>query len=431
MTLKKVNMSKKFKEDAMIKRDLYLQRLIDRMENGAVKVITGIRRCGKSTLLFNLFYDYLKSTGVKEDHIITYKLDNIKSRRLRNAEVLYDAVAEQIRDNNTYYVFLDEIQYVEDFSELVNSLNQISNVDLYVTGSNSKFLSDDILTEFRGRGDEVRVYPLSFSEFCSAFDGDKYEAWEEYFTYGGMPAIFEQRTEEQKALYLRNLVSKVYLSDIIDRRKVVYKDELDSMVDLLCSAIGSLTNPSKISKTLASAKGKSISDITAKSYLDHLCDAFLFDVAKRYDVKGRKYLSTPSKYYISDVGLRNARLNFRQQEENHIMENIIYNELKSRGYLVDVGVVEATETVDGKRKQISLEVDFIATKGNKKYYIQSAYEISSREKLIQERRSLLKINDSFKKIIIVKDNIKPRIDEDGIVTIGIIGFLLDPDSLNI
>ncbi len=415
----------------MIKRDLYLQRLIDRMENGAVKVITGIRRCGKSTLLFNLFYDYLKSTGVKEDHIITYKLDNIKSRRLRNAEVLYDAVAEQIRDNNTYYVFLDEIQYVEDFSELVNSLNQISNVDLYVTGSNSKFLSDDILTEFRGRGDEVRVYPLSFSEFCSAFDGDKYEAWEEYFTYGGMPAIFEQRTEEQKALYLRNLVSKVYLSDIIDRRKVVYKDELDSMVDLLCSAIGSLTNPSKISKTLASAKGKSISDITAKSYLDHLCDAFLFDVAKRYDVKGRKYLSTPSKYYISDVGLRNARLNFRQQEENHIMENIIYNELKSRGYLVDVGVVEATETVDGKRKQISLEVDFIATKGNKKYYIQSAYEISSREKLIQERRSLLKINDSFKKIIIVKDNIKPRIDEDGIVTIGIIGFLLDPDSLNI
>lgn len=415
----------------MIKRDLYLQRLIDRMENGAVKVITGIRRCGKSTLLFNLFYDYLKSTGVKEDHIITYKLDNIKSRRLRNAEVLYDAVAEQIRDNNTFYVFLDEIQYVEDFSELVNSLNQISNVDLYVTGSNSKFLSDDILTEFRGRGDEVRVYPLSFSEFCSAFDGDKYEAWEEYFTYGGMPAIFEQRTEEQKALYLRNLVSKVYLADIIDRRKVVYKDELDSMVDLLCSAIGSLTNPSKISKTLASAKGKSISDITAKSYLDHLCDAFLFDVAKRYDVKGRKYLSTPSKYYISDVGLRNARLNFRQQEENHIMENIIYNELKSRGYLVDVGVVEATETVDGKRKQISLEVDFIATKGNKKYYIQSAYEISSREKLIQERRSLLKINDSFKKIIIVKDNIKPRIDEDGIVTIGIIGFLLDPDSLNI
>ena len=415
----------------MIKRDLYLQRLIDRMENGAVKVITGIRRCGKSTLLFILFYDYLKSTGVKDDHIITYKLDNIKSRRLRNAEVLYDAVAEQIRDNNTYYVFLDEIQYVEDFSELVNSLNQISNVDLYVTGSNSKFLSDDILTEFRGRGDEVRMYPLSFSEFCSAFDGDKYEAWEEYFTYGGMPAIFEQRTEEQKALYLRNLVSKVYLSDIIDRRKVVYKDELDSMVDLLCSAIGSLTNPSKISKTLASAKGKSISDITAKSYLDHLCDAFLFDVAKRYDVKGRKYLSTPSKYYISDVGLRNARLNFRQQEENHIMENIIYNELKSRGYLVDVGVVEATETVDGKRKQISLEVDFIATKGNKKYYIQSAYEISSREKLIQERRPLLKINDSFKKIIIVKDNIKPRIDEDGIVTIGIIGFLLDPDSLNI
>lgn len=415
----------------MIKRDIYLNRLIERMDNGSVKVITGIRRCGKSTLLFGIFYDYLRSIGIPEDHIITYKLDNIKNRKLRDPEVLYDVIEKQILDDDKYYVFLDEVQFVEDFSELVNSLNQIENLDLYVTGSNSKFLSDDILTEFRGRGDEVRVYPLSFSEFYSAYDGDKYEAWDDYFTYGGMPAIFEQKTAEQKVKYLQTLISKVYLSDIIERRNVIYKDELDSMVDLLCSSIGSLTNPSKISRTLCTAKGKSISDVTAKSYLDHLCDAFLFSIAKRYDIKGRKYLSTPSKYYIADVGLRNARLNFRQQEENHIMENIIYNELMIRGYSVDVGIVETMVTVDGKRKHITLEVDFIASKGSKKYYIQSAYEMNTPDKEKQENRSLLKIGDSFKKIIVVKDNIKARTDENGIVKIGIINFLLDPNSLEL
>jgi len=415
----------------MIKRDLYLNRLIERIGNGSVKVITGIRRCGKSTLLFKLFYDYLIGDGVADDHIITYKLDNIKNRKLRDPEILYDTIEKQIIDTDRYFVFLDEVQFVTDFSELVNSLNQIENVDLYVTGSNSRFLSDDILTEFRGRGDEVRVYPLSFAEFYSAYDGDKYEAWDDYFTYGGMPAIFEQKTEEQKGKYLQNLISKVYLSDIIERRKIIYKDELDSMVDLLCSSVGSLTNPSKISKTLCSAKGKSISDVTAKNYLDHLCDAFLFTPAKRYDIKGRKYLSTPVKYYVADVGLRNARLNFRQQEENHIMENIIYSELLIRGYSVDVGIVEATETVSGKRRQISLEVDFVATKGSKKYYIQSAYEMRTSDKEKQEHRSLLKINDSFKKIIVVKDNIKPRTDENGIVKIGIINFLLDGNSLDL
>lgn len=415
----------------MIKRDLYLNRLIDRMNNGSVKVITGIRRCGKSTLLFGLFHDYLIENGVSEDHIIEYKLDNIKNRKLRDPEVLYDAIEERLKDEEYYYVFLDEIQFVDDFSELVNSLNQLSNVDLYVTGSNSKFLSEDILTEFRGRGDEVRVYPLSFGEFYSAKGGDKNDAWEEYYTFGGMPALFEQKNDEQKSLYLQNLVSKVYLLDIIERRKVMYRDELDSMVDFLCSAIGSLTNPSKISRTLQSAKGKSISDVTAKNYLDYLCDAFLFENAKRYDVKGKKYFATPSKYYVADVGLRNARLNFRQQEENHIMENIIFNELKTRGYFVDVGVVESTVMMDGKRRQCAFEVDFIASKGNKKYYIQSAYEMPTEEKREQERRSLLRIHDSFKKIIVVKDNIRAKTDDDGIVTVGIINFLLDPNSLDL
>lgn len=415
----------------MIKRDIYLNRLKSRMNNGSIKVITGIRRCGKSVLLFNLFYEYLKDTGINDAHILQYKLDNIKSRKFRNPEILYDDIVEKMVDNEVYYVFLDEIQFVEDFSELMNSLSQLPNLDVYVTGSNSKFLSTDILTEFRGRGDEIRVYPLSFSEFYSARGGDKYEAWEEYHIFGGMPALFERTTDEQKGEYLRSLMSKVYLSDIVERNHVQFKDELDSMVDFLCSSIGSLTNPKKISDTLRSVKGKSISDITAKNYLLYLCDAFLFDYAKRYDVKGKKYFETPLKYYTADVGLRNARLNFRQVEENHIMENVIFNELKVRGYAVDVGVVDIRETIDGKRHAKQLEIDFIANKGNKKYYIQSAYEMPTAEKLEQEKRSLIKTNDSFKKIIIVKDNIRPQIDENGIVTIGLINFLLDENSLEL
>lgn len=415
----------------MIKRDIYLNRLKLRMNNGSIKVITGIRRCGKSVLLFNLFYDYLRESGVNDDHILKYKLDNIKSRHFRDPEVLYDDIVEKVIDNQVYYVFLDEIQFVEDFSELMNSLNQLSNLDVYVTGSNSKFLSTDILTEFRGRGDEVRVYPLSFSEFYSARGGDKYDAWDEYHIFGGMPALFERETVEQKGEYLRSLISKVYLSDIVERNNVQYKDELDSMVDFLFSAIGSLTNPKKISDTLRSIKGKSISDVTAKNYLLYLCDAFLFDYAKRYDVKGKKYFETPLKYYATDVGLRNARLNFRQVEENHIMENVIFNELKIRGYSVDVGVVEMRETLDGKRQSKQLEIDFIANKGNKKYYIQSAYEMPTVEKLQQEKRSLIKTNDFFKKIVIVKDNIRAQIDENGIVTIGLINFLLDENSLDL
>ena len=397
----------------MIKRDIYLNRLKSRMNNGSIKVITGIRRCGKSVLLFNLFYEYLKESGIRDEHILQYKLDNIKSRKFRNPEVLYDDIVEKMVDNDVYYVFLDEIQFVEDFSELMNSLSQLPNLDVYVTGSNSKFLSTDILTEFRGRGDEVRVYPLSFSEFYSARGGDKYDAWDEYHIFGGMPALFERETDEQKGEYLRSLMSKVYLSDIVERNHVQYKDELDSMVDFLCSSIGSLTNPKKISDTLKSIKGKSISDMTAKNYLLHLCDAFLFDYAKRYDVKGKKFFETPLKFYAADVGLRN------------------FNELKIRGYAVDVGVVDIRETIDGKRHAKQLEIDFIANKGNKKYYIQSAYEMPTAEKLEQEKRSLIKTNDFFKKIVIVKDNIRPQTDENGIVTIGLINFLLDENSLDL
>lgn len=414
----------------MIKRDLYLNRLIDRMNNGSVKVVTGIRRCGKTVLLFDIFADYLRSTGVDDTHILKYTLDNIKMRRLRNPEKLYDDITAKLTDNGTYYLFLDEIQYVDDFSELINSLSQLRNVDTYVTGNNSKFLSSDILTQFRGRGDEVRVYPLSFSEFYSARGGDKNEAWDEYHLYGGMPALFERKTDEQKTEYLKALMSKVYLSDIVERNRVQYPDEMESMVDFLCSAIGSLTNPKKISDTLKSVKGKSISDVTAKNYLNYLTDAFLFESAKRFDVKGKKYFETPLKYYMADVGLRNARLNFRQVEENHIMENVIFNELKIRGYSVDVGVVESKETVDGKRRLKQLEIDFVANKGSKKYYIQSAYEMPTEEKLIQEKRSLVKVGDSFKKIVVVKDNISPQTDENGIVTMGLINFLLDQNSLD-
>ncbi len=415
----------------MIKRDLYLKRLIDRMDNGSIKVITGIRRCGKSVLLFDIFAEHLKSVGIDDAHILKYALDDIKMRKFRDPEKLYDDITAKLVDQGRYYLLLDEIQFVDDFSELMNSLIRLKNVDTYVTGSNSRFLSSDILTEFRGRGDEVRVYPLSFSEFYSAKGGDKYEAWDEYHLYGGMPALFERVSDEQRSEYLRSLMSKVYLSDIVERNHVQYPDEMDSIVDFLCSAIGSLTNPKKISDTLKSIKGKSISDVTAKNYLGYLTDAFLFDSAKRYDVKGKKYFETPLKYYMADVGLRNARLNFRQMEENHIMENVIFNELKVRGYSVDVGVVESKETIDGKRKLKQLEIDFVANKGSKKYYIQSAYEMPTEEKLKQEKRSLLKLRDSFKKIIVVKDNIRPQIDENGIVTMGLINFLLDQNSLDL
>ena len=415
-----------------IKRDLYLNRLIERRENGLIKVVTGIRRCGKSYLLFKLYYQYLLDSGIEASRIIRIPLDDEEYEELRESRRLSAYIKKCVTDEGTWFIFLDEVQMCRGFESVLNGLNRRDNLDIYVTGSNSKFLSSDIITEFRGRGDEVRVYPLSFSEFYTARGGDKYEAWDEYHIFGGMPALFERKSDEMKSEYLKSLISTVYLTDIVDRNKVVYKDELESMVDFLCSAIGSLTNPKKISDTLKSIKGKSISDITAKNYLSYLTDAFLFSESKRFDVKGKKYFETPLKYYIADIGLRNAKLNFRQTEENHIMENVIFNELRIRGYSVDVGIVETKETTgDGKRKTKQLEIDFVANKGNKKYYIQSAYEMSAEEKLRQEKRSLIKVNDSFKKIVVIKDNIRPQTDENGIVTIGLINFLLDENSLDL
>lgn len=414
----------------MIRRDLYLNRLISRMNNGSIKVVTGIRRCGKSVLLFNLFCDYLRQSGVDDDHILCYQLDNIKNVKFHNPETLYDDVMSRMTDSGNYYLLLDEIQYVKDFSLLMTSFAQIGNLDTYVTGSNSRFLSTDILTEFRGRGDEVTVYPLSFAEYLDACGKDKWEAWDEYHKFGGMPALLQRKTFEEKDKYLQNLVQKVYLSDITERNNVTYPDELEAIFNLLCSAVGSFTNPKKICDTLHSIKGKTVSNNTVANYLKYLTEAFLFQPVKRYDVKGKKYFDTLTKYYATDIGLRNALLNFRQTEENHIMENIIYNELKVRGYAVDVGVVEITESVEGRRRQKQLEIDFVVNNGAKKYYIQSAYEMPTEQKLYNEKRSLIKTGDSFKKIIIVKDNIAAQTDQNGIVTMGLFNFLLDADSLD-
>ena len=416
----------------MIERPHYLEKLIQRERNGLVKVITGIRRCGKSYLLFKIYKDHLLGKGVKEDHIISVILDDVKNKELRDVDRLYAYIKEKIVDRDQYYVFLDEIQFVDGFSDLVNGLNYIENVDLYVTGSNSKFLSSDILTEFRGRGDEIRVYPLSFAEYASAYDGTPYQAWKDYYTYGGMPFILSCATDELKEDYLASLIDNVYIKDIVDRNNVRYKRELENILDILSSGIGSFTNPVKLSHTFKSAGQSAITDKTIKRYLDFLTDSFLVEKVDRYDIKGKKYIEALSKYYFVDVGLRNARLNYRQQEENHIMENIIFNELRIRGYRVHVGIVEVHEkNKEGKAALKKLEVDFIATKGNQKYYIQSAFEMPSQDKTDQELRPLLKINDSFKKIIVVKDDIKIKRDENGITTMGIYDFLLKSNSLEL
>lgn len=415
-----------------IKRDLYLNRLIRRENNGLIKVVTGVRRCGKSYLLFNLFHDYLIEKGVAEDHIIEVALDDRSNKELRDPDQMLAYLKTGIKDKETYYIILDEVQLLSEFEDVLNSLLHIRNADVYVTGSNSKFLSSDVITEFRGRGDEIRMYPLSFREFSSAYPGSEEDAWEDYYTYGGLPLILTRATDEEKAEYLINLFQKVYLSDIIDRHKIRNREELDELVDILASAVGSLTNPLKLSKTFKSVKNKNISDKTLKKYIDYLTDAFLVSKAVRYDIKGRKYIGSPTKFYFEDVGLRNARLNFRQTEENHIMENIIYNELRIRGYRVDVGLVEVFgKNTENKTEKKHLEVDFVATKGSEKYYIQSAFAMPTDEKRKQEERPLNAIGDSFKKIIVVKDNIKPRRDEMGIVTMGIRRFLLSENSLEL
>jgi len=415
-----------------IKRDIYLDRLIRREKNGLIKIVTGVRRCGKSYLLFNLFHSYLLDKGVKEDHIIEIALDDRSNKELRNPDNMLNYVKERIVDRDTYYIILDEVQLLVEFEDVLNSFMHIRNADVYVTGSNSKFLSSDLVTEFRGRGDEIRIYPLSFREYCSVYEGSADEAWDDYFTYGGLPLILSRETAEEKAEYLMSLFQKVYLSDIIDRHKLRNQEELDELVDILASAVGSLTNPLKLANTFKSVKKKTISDKTLKKYMDYLMDALLVSKAVRYDIKGRKYIGSPAKFYFEDVGLRNARLNFRQMEENHIMENIIYNELRIRGYHVDVGLVEQFgKNSENKTTKKQLEVDFVVTRGSEKYYIQSAFAMNTEGKQEQEERPLNAIGDSFKKIIVVRDNIKVRRNDMGIVTIGIRNSLLDENSLNL
>lgn len=415
-----------------INRDSYLQEIINRKHNRMVKVITGIRRCGKSYLLFELFNQHLLYSGVDADHIIKIALDDYQNRNYRQPDYAIANIKDKMADDSQYYILLDEVQMMDSFVEVLNSLSKISNVDIYVTGSNSKFLSKDILTEFRGRGDQIYVMPLSFSEYFSICNTDVTDAWLDYYTYGGLPALVLMNSEKQKVDYLTNLFVETYIKDLVERNNIKHESELDELINILASSIGSLTNPTKLSDTFKSVKKVDISSNTIKSYIDYLEDCFLVKKAMRYNIKGKKYISTPFKYFFTDVGLRNAKLSFRQQEENHIMENIIFNELTKRGYAVDVGIVEINEKqCPNKYVRKSLEVDFIANRGNKKYYIQSAFSMPTIEKQQQEKKSLENINDSFKKIIIVKDKIKPHIDNNGIVTISIFDFLLNDNSLEL
>lgn len=410
-----------------IERNIYLNKIIEKKENGLIKIVTGIRRCGKSYLLDPIYKDYLIENGIDENHIIKIDLDERRNNKYLNPDVLDEYIRNSIKDKKMYYVILDEIQKVEDFESVLNGFLHIENLDVYVTGSNSKFLSSDIITEFRGRGDEIRIHPLTYAEFCSAYKGKKEDAWNEYIMYGGLPRILSYKTEEQKSEYLKNLFEQTYLKDIIERNNIQRIDVLDALVNILASSIGSLTNPHKLYNTFESNNIKDVSVNTITSYINYLLDTFLIEKAERYDVKGKKYISTPSKYYFTDIGLRNCRLNFRQQEESHIMENILYNELLYRGYNVDVGVVEIREG-DAKKQ---LEVDFVCNQFYKRYYIQSVLSLPTREKTIQEERPLMNISDNFKKIIVVKDNIKPWITEEGISVIGLQEFLLNVDSLNL
>lgn len=415
-----------------IRRDIYLKKLINRMHNGMIKVVTGIRRSGKSYLLFTIFKDYLLSKGVDENHIISIELDRLENKKYRNPYVVLEQIRSQLIDSKDYYIFLDEVQLLDQFEDVLNSLLHIKNVDVYVTGSNSKFLSKDIITEFRGRGDEVHVYPVSFREYMTVFNGDKYEGWSSYVRFGGLPLTVTMNSDEQRVEYLTRLFEETYIKDIIERNHIEKKQELNDLINVLASGIGSLTNPSKIVATFNSVIQSDISLNTVRSYIEYLEDAFIISEAKRYDVKGRKYIGTPLKYYFEDVGLRNARLGFRQVEETHLMENIIYNELRVRGFSVDVGVVmKRKRTKAGVQEKKQLEIDFIANQGSRRYYIQSAFSIPDEEKREQEKASLINVGDSFKKIIIVKDVVKPWHDDDGILTISLYDFLLDEKSLEL
>jgi len=409
-----------------IERPGYLVKLIDRKHSGLIKVITGVRRCGKSYLLFNIFKEHLLTSGVSENHIISIALDDRKNKTLRDPDICNDYVRSQV-GSGQYYLFLDEVQLLSEFEDVLNGFLHIENLDVYVTGSNSRFLSSDVITEFRGRGDEVRVHPLSFSEFFSAKNNSWDDAWADYLTFGGMPYLVSLKNDQDKITYLNRLFKETYFRDIVERYKVRQENELAELVNIVASSVGSLTNPDKLERTFKSVKNVSLSAPTIKNYLGYLEDAFLLSHAHQYDVKGKKYISTPLKYYFEDVGLRNARLNFRQQEEAHIMENIIYNELVIRGFSVDVGVVDIVE--NGKRKRI--EIDFIANEGSRRYYVQSSLAIPDAQKRIQEERPLLAANDSFKKIVVVANNAKLSRDEQGVVTMSLKDFLLLPNSLDL
>lgn len=414
-----------------IKRNRYLNTLISKKHNGLIKVITGMRRCGKSYLLFTLFKEHLLSDGIDEDHIIEIAFDAFENKKYRDPDVLYPYLKEQIKDDAMYYVLLDEVQLLGEFESILNSLIRMKNVDVYVTGSNARFLSKDVITEFRGRGDEVHMYPLSFAEFMSVYPGTKQDGWNEYMLYGGIPLVLEFTTPDQKIAFLKSLFEETYISDIVGRHNIRNKAELEELLNILSSAIGSLTNPQKLSATFQTVKKKKISNSTIKRYIDYLCDSFLIDSAIRYDVKGKKYIDTPVKYYFTDMGLRNARLNFRQIEETHSMENIIFNELKMRGFNVDVGVIMQYETNEkGTSIRKQLEIDFVCNQGSKRYYIQSAYAIPDQAKMEQEQRSLMLTGDFFKRMIIAKDTPAPYYNESGVLIMNVYDFLLNENSLD-
>ncbi|MGN0906856.1 MAG: ATP-binding protein [Bullifex sp.] len=415
----------------VINRDRYLNLLISKKHNGLIKVITGMRRCGKSFLLFTLFRDYLLSDGTDEKHIIEIAFDAFENRHLRDPDVLYPYLKERIGDDGMYYVLLDEVQLLGEFEAILNSLTRMKNVDVYVTGSNARFLSKDVITEFRGRGDEVHMYPLSFAEFMSVYPGTKQDGWNEYVLYGGLPLVLNFHTPDQKTAFLKSLFGETYISDIVGRHNIRNRAELEELLNILSSSIGSLTNPEKLSATFRSVKNKKISSATIRKYIDYFCDSFLIDSALRYDVKGKKYIDTPVKYYFTDMGLRNARLNFRQLEETHSMENIIFNELKIRGFNVDVGVITQYDTNEkGNSIRKQLEIDFVCNKGSRRYYIQSAYALPDQEKMEQEQRSLMLTGDFFKRIIITRDTPAPHYNDKGVLIMNVYDFLLDENSLD-
>lgn len=416
----------------LIKRDRYLNELISLQGNGVIKIVTGLRRCGKSFLLFEIFADYLKKSGVTPDHIIAIDLEDFKNRDLRNPDNLYQLIESRMKDDDTYFILLDEVQMLDHFEDVLNGLQRKKNADIYVTGSNARFLSKDVITEFRGRGFEVRMHPLSFLEFMSAYSGSEEAALNEYSLYGGLPQVLSYKSEEQKVQFLQSLFEETYIRDIKQRYGIRKDDDLEELMNILASDIGCLTNPNKLADTFRSEKKSTISYDTIKEYIDYLCDSFLIEKCARYDIKGKRYINSPYKYYFSDLGLRNARINFRQSDKGHLMENLIYNELRIRGFNVDIGVVPIVRTAkSGKQQRFNLEIDFVCNLGSRRYYIQSSFEIMSEEKQKQEKASLVNVEDSFKKIIVTGQHTPVLRDEKGITTISIHDFLTKSNSLEL